>query len=70
MATLEELLKKTPPSTSKANVKGGDKTPLESDGGKNLSKNEIAIEKAKGRKLGQGGGGYAPGKPYSDKFKK
>ena len=68
--TLEERLKKTPPADSKANTKGGDKTPLEADGGKDLSKNEKAIEKAGGRKLGQGGAGFAPGKPYSDKFKK
>lgn len=70
MATLEELLKKTPPATSKANVKGGDKTLLEADGGKDLSKDEKAIEAAGGRKLGQGSAGYAPGKSYSDKFKK
>jgi hypothetical protein len=70
MATLEELLAKTPPATSKANVKGGDKTLLEADGGLDLSKNETAIEKAGGRKLGQGASGFAPGKPYSDKFKK
>ena len=69
MATLEELLAKTPPATSKANVKGGDKTLIEADGGLDLSKNEVAIEKAKGRKIGQGAGGFAPGKPYSDKFK-
>lgn len=69
MASLEELLKKSPPSTSKANTKGGDKTPLEADGGKNLSKDEKAIEKAGGRKLGQGASGHTPDKPYSDKFK-
>ena len=67
--TLEERLKKTPPADSKANTKGGDKTPLEADGGKDLSKNEKAIEKAGGRKLGQGSSGFAPDKPYSDKFK-
>jgi hypothetical protein len=70
MATLEELLAKTPPATSKANIKGGDKTPLEADGGRDLSKDEKAIEAAGGRKLGQGAAGFAPGKPYSDKFKK
>ena len=67
--TLEERLAQTPPATSKANTKGGDKTLLEADGGLDLSKNEAAIEKAGGRKLGNGGGGYAPSKPYSDKFK-
>tara|TARA_R110000822_G_scaffold594_4_gene2673 strand:+ start:138 stop:347 length:210 start_codon:yes stop_codon:yes gene_type:complete len=69
MASLEELLKKSPPSTSKANTKGGDKTPLEADGGRNLSKDEKAIEKAGGRKLGKGAAGHTPVKPYSDKFK-
>ena len=67
--TLEERLKQTPPASSKANTKGGDKTLLEADGGLDLSKNEKAIEKAGGRKLGQGSGGYAPSKPYSDTFK-
>jgi hypothetical protein len=67
--TLEERLAQTPPPTSKANVAGGDKTLLEADGGLDLSKNEAAIEKAGGRKIGNGGGGYSPSKPYSDKFK-
>jgi hypothetical protein len=67
--TLEERLEKNPPATSKANTKGGDKTLIEADGGLDLSKDEKAIEKAGGRKLGQGGGGYAPSKPYSDTFK-
>jgi hypothetical protein len=69
MATLEELLKTNPPRDSKANFKGGDKTPLEADGGLDLSKDQAAIERAGGRKLGQSAGGYNPGKPYSDKFK-
>ena len=67
--TLEERLTQTPPAASKANTKGGDKTLLEADGGLDLSKDEKAIEKAGGRKLGNGGGGYAPSKPYSDTFK-
>jgi len=67
--TLEERLAQTPPSTAKANTNGGDKTLIEADGGLDLSKDEKAIEKAGGRKLGQGGGGYAPSKPYSDTFK-
>ena len=67
--TLEERLEKNPPATSKANTKGGDKTLIEADGGLDLSKDEKVIEKAGGRKLGQGGGGYAPSKPYSDTFK-
>ena len=67
--TLEERLKQTPPQTSKVNTKGGDKTPLEADGGKDLSKDEQAIKKAGGRELGKGAAGNAPAKPYSDKFK-
>ena len=67
--TLEERLAKNPPANSKANTKGGDKTLIEADGGLDLSKDEKAIEKAGGRKLGQGGGGYAPSKPYSDTVK-
>lgn len=67
--TLEERLTQTPPATSKANTNGGDKTLIEADGGLDLSKDEKAIEKAGGRKLGNGGGGYAPSKPYSDTFK-
>ena len=67
--TLEERLTQTPPVASKANTKGGDKTLIEADGGLDLSKDEKAIEKAGGRKLGNGGGGYAPSKPYSDTFK-
>lgn len=67
--TLEERLAQTPPATSKANTKGGDKTPLEADGGLDLSQNQAAIEKAGGRKLGQGGAGHSPSKPYSDTFK-
>jgi hypothetical protein len=67
--TLEERLKKNAPTQSKANLKGGDKTKLEADGGLDLSKNEKAIAKAGGRKLGNLSGGHTPGKPYSDIFK-
>lgn len=67
--TLENMLKTNPPATSKANLKGGDKTLLEADGGLDLSKNEAAIKKAGGREIGQGAGGYSPSKPYSDTFK-
>ena len=67
--TLEERLTQSPPATSKANLKGGDKTLLEADGGLDLSKDEAAITKAGGRKLGQGGAGHTPSKPYSDTFK-
>ena len=67
--TLEERLKKNAPTQSKVNIKGGDKTPLEADGGLDLSKDEKAIKKAGGRTLGNGGGGHTPSKPYSDIFK-
>jgi len=67
--TLEERLKKNAPTQSKANLKGGDKTKLEADGGLDLSKDQKAIEKAGGRKLGNGSGGHTPIKPYSDIFK-
>ena len=59
--TLEERLKKTPPSTANANVKGGDKTLLEADGGLDLSKDETKLKQARGGKLNS--------KPYSDTFK-
>ena len=59
--TLEERLEKTPPATSKANTKGGDKTLIEADGGLDLSKDEAKIKQARGGKLNS--------KPYSDTFK-
>ncbi len=59
--TLEERLAKTPPAQSKANLKGGDKTKLEADGGLDLSKNESALKQARGGKLNQS--------PYSDTLK-
>lgn len=59
--TLEERLKKQPPSTSKVNTKGGDKTPIEADGGLDLSKDEAKLKQARGGKLNT--------KPYSDTLK-
>ena len=59
--TLEERLKQTPPSTAKINTKGGDKTLIEADGGLDLSKDEKALQKARGGKLNN--------KPYSDTLK-
>jgi hypothetical protein len=59
--TLEERLKKTPPASSKANTKGGDKTPIEADGGLDLSKDEAKLKQARGGKLNT--------KPYSDTLK-
>ena len=59
--TLEERLKANPPAASKANIKGGDKTLLEADGGLDLSKDEGALFRARGGKLNT--------KPYSDTLK-
>ena len=74
--TLEERLKANPPATSKANTKGVDFTPLSGESSRpeftptlDLAGNEKRIKEAKGRDLGNGAGGYNPGKPYSDKFK-
>ena len=58
---LEERLKKNAPTQSKANLKGGDKTKIEADGGLDLSKDEKALFKARGGKLNN--------KPYSDTVK-
>ena len=49
--TLEERLAKNPPANSKANTKGGDKTPIEADGGLDLSKDEAKLKQARGGKL-------------------
>jgi len=54
-----------------ANITGGDKTPIESDGGLDLSTDEKAIKKARGYELGAGPSGYkgsgnTPSKKYSD----
>ena len=59
--TLEERLEKQPPATSKANTKGGDKTPIEADGGLDLSMDEAKLKQARGGKLNT--------KPYSDTLK-
>ena len=59
--TLEERLKNNAPAQSKANLKGGDKTKIEADGGLDLSKDEAKIKQARGGKL--------KSKPYSDTFK-
>jgi hypothetical protein len=56
--------KKNTPTTSKL-VGSPDKTPIEADGGLNLSKDTAKIKKAGGRELGQGSGGYTPNKTYS-----
>lgn len=65
---LIDILEKTPPPTSKANTKGGDKTLLEADGGLDLSKNEKELTKARKGEIGTGAGGYTPSKPYTSKL--
>lgn len=73
---LEERLAKTPPADSKANTRGVDFTPLSGESSRpeftptlDLAGNQKRIKEAKGRDLGNGAGGYAPSKPYSDIFK-
>lgn len=58
MASILDIYKKTPPKTGIINSKGRDKTPISTDGGKNLSTDEKAIVKARGGKLQE--------KKYSD----
>ena len=48
MASILELYQKSTPTTGKIDPKGKDKTPINSDGGKNLSKDEKALKKARG----------------------
>lgn len=74
--TLEERLATTPPADSKANTRGVDYTPLSGESSRpeftptlDLAGNQKKIKEAKGRELGNGAGGYAPSKPYSDIFK-
>jgi len=58
MASILEIFEKTPPKTGKVDVKGKDKTPIEADGGLNLSKDDKRLFKARGGKLND--------KKYSD----
>ena len=62
---LIDLYKKQAPATSKANLKGGDKTLIEADGGLDLSKDEKALKAGRKGELGQGGSGFTPKKPYT-----
>jgi hypothetical protein len=62
---LIDLYTKQQPATSKANLKGGDKTLIEADGGLDLSKNEKELTKARKGELGKGGAGYTPKAPYT-----
>ena len=63
---LVDLFEKEPPLQSKANVKGRDKTPIEADGGLDLSKNEKALKEGRNGEIGQGSPkGYNSKKTYS-----
>lgn len=62
MASIIDIYKKGIPTTGKADLKGGDKTKLEADGGLDLSKNEKSLKKARGGELNT--------KKYSDGVKR
>ena len=47
MSKILELYGTTGPKTGAANIKGGDKTPINADGGRNLSKDETRLTKAR-----------------------
>ncbi len=47
MSKILELYGTTGPKTGAANIKGGDKTPINADGGRNLSKDETRLAKAR-----------------------
>jgi hypothetical protein len=63
MSKILELYGTTGPKTGQADTKGGDKTPINADGGRDLSKDETRLTKA--RK-----GAVNTSKKYSDAFKK
>jgi hypothetical protein len=63
MSKILDLYGTTGPKTGAANIKGGDKTPINADGGRDLSKDETRLTKA--RK-----GAVNTSKKYSDAFKK
>lgn len=62
MASIIEIFEKTPPTTGKIDSKGKDKTPIEPDGGLNLSTDEGKLKKARGGDLNT--------KKYSDSVKR
>lgn len=62
MASIIDIYKKSTPKQGIANTKGGDKTPINADGGRNLSADETRLTKA--RK------GVLNIKKYSDTVKK
>ena len=59
-----DLYNNNTPLTGKIKT-SGEKTPIEPDGGKDLSKNEALLKKSRKGELGQGSGGYTPTKNYS-----
>jgi hypothetical protein len=63
---LVELYEKQKPINSRVDLIGGDKTPIEADGGLDLSKDEGALKRGRGGVIGQGTPkGYSPGNNYS-----
>lgn len=70
--TLEERLAQNPPSQAQIKkINGGNNTPISIDASfdkieKKINKKEVDATRGK---LGNGGGGFTPGKPYSDTFK-
>jgi hypothetical protein len=69
--TLEERLAQNPPATSKAKTNVGDKTPVSIDASFNKIEKKVngkEVDATRG-KLGNGGAGHTPSKPYSDTFK-
>jgi hypothetical protein len=63
---LVEIYEREKPLTARVDVKGGDKTPIEADGGLDLSKDEAALKRGRGGVIGQGTPrGYTPGNNYS-----
>jgi len=70
--TLEERLAQNPPANAKIKkINGGNNTPISIDASfdkieKKVNKKEVDATRGK---LGNGGGGFSPGKPYSDTFK-
>jgi hypothetical protein len=72
MASIQELYEKSDFAKYPQGTKL-DKTPINEDGGLDLSTDEKALEKARGFKLGakpDGGKGYTAGKKYSDQLKR
>jgi len=63
MASIVDIYTKSTPKTGVANIKGGDKTPINVDGGKNLAADETKLSKARGGKVNTT-------KKYSELFKK